>query len=164
MSLISETWQLWKGSKLSKVSPSDYPKALKKVRYVFNVFSYLKHAIINKYWAEICNLIRTEFSRADAAWMNNFDQKDPAKRTKRPSTGIVDYWDKWIRNHQNDMVKKGKIFATDQLASLEEYWHELSVSKDPCEVQEASEVLKKVKKLRQQLNDGIVSVNLDLLD
>lgn len=96
--------------------------------------------------------------------MNNHDQKDPAKRTKRPSTGIVDYWDKWIRNHQNNMVAIGKSYARDQLSSLEDYWHELLVSNDPCEVQEASEVLKKVKNLRGQLNDGIISVKLDLLD
>lgn len=134
------------------------------MRYVFNVFSYLKHPTVNKYWAEICNLVRNEFKRADEAWMKNHDEKDPAKRKTRPSTKIVDYWDKWVRNQQNHMVTKGKDFATGQLSSLEDYWHDLLVSNDPCEAKTASEVLLKVAKLKKQLNDGIVSVKLDLLD
>lgn len=96
--------------------------------------------------------------------MQNLDEKDPKKRTTRSSTQIVDYWDKWVRNHQNHMVKKGEDFATKQLGDLEKYWHGKLTSTDPCEAKTADEVLKKVKKLREQFNDDIVSVELSLLD
>lgn len=55
--LIIEFRQLWGEGDPVLQDVSDYSKALKKVRYVFNVFSYLKHKTVNKYWAEICNLV-----------------------------------------------------------------------------------------------------------
>lgn len=62
-----------------------------KVRYIVNIFSYLKDEKVHGYGAEICNEGRSEFDPADKAQGKNLDEKGKAKRVTRPSSRIVDY-------------------------------------------------------------------------
>ena len=141
--------QFWKGT-LRPVSAKDSDKALKKIRHALNVFSYLADRKVNKYFVEICNMIRNELKRADDAWVAD----------KNPSSGIVKYWDKWIRNHQNYMVNKADKFIDDQADILERYWHDELASNDDCDKKRAGQVLADLSKLKG-LKRSLLMVNIN---
>ncbi|KAF4332668.1 bacteriodes thetaiotaomicron symbiotic chitinase [Fusarium beomiforme] len=141
----------WKGT-LRTVPEADSAHALKKIRQTLNVFSYLSHTTVNQYFAEICNLIRKEFDRAEQVWVADGNK----------ASGIVDYWDAWIRNHQRYMVTKGLKFIDDQADRLERYWHDKLVSNDDCDRKTARDVLADLATLKRQRS--LVAVKLDKLD
>jgi hypothetical protein len=143
--------QFWKGS-LRPADAADSAHALKKIRQTLNVFSYLSQPTVNKYFAEICNLIRKEFDRAEQAWVADGNL----------ASGIVDYWDVWIRNHQRYMGTKGLKFIDDQADKLERRWHDKLVSNDDCDRKMASDVLGDHATLKRQRS--LVAVKLDKLD
>ncbi|KAJ4003710.1 hypothetical protein NW766_012161 [Fusarium irregulare] len=142
----------WKGNMLA-ADAKDADKALKKIRHSLNIFSYLMDSKVNGHFVEICNMIRSELKLADDAWVAN----------NKPSSGIVKYWDKWIRNHQNYMVEKADKFIDEQADKLEQYWHDELVSNDNCDKKRASKVLSDLKILKDQKN-SLLAVNINGLD
>jgi hypothetical protein len=140
-------------------------KCLTNVRLIFNVFSYLNHATVNEYMTATCNDIRTELKRADEAWMKGTDIPDKKSRPTRASTGIVDYWDKWIRSHFKTMVSKGKSSAEIQLLVLRQFWEQERAEAEEAEDEDrqnhAMKVLADVQLLNIQLNNNIIKVKVD---
>ncbi|KAM0187198.1 hypothetical protein ACHAPQ_011627 [Fusarium lateritium] len=145
----------WQGS-LDRIPAKEIEdetdKALMKIRHTLNVFSYLSNTIVNTNFAEICNLIRTEFGRAEAAWVKKGNK----------ASGIVKYWDAWIRSHQKAMAARGIKFIDDQVDTLEKYWYDKLVSNDDCDRERAADVLQKVSTLKRQ--KPLVVIDLSRLD
>jgi hypothetical protein len=148
---IANYLQFWSGS-LSKENGEESDEALMKIRHTINIFSYLSFQSYHQpNFADICNSIRTEFGRAEQAWV--------AKGNT--ASGIVNYWDAWIRNHQRNMGVKPLNFIDDQAGKIGTYWNDKLASGDECERKEADKVLGLLSTL--QRHRSFVYVDLDKL-
>ena len=151
----ADNLQYWAGTLTriaAKTIEAETDKALMKIRHTLNVFSYLSNTIVDTNFAEICNSIRTEFGRAEAAWVKKGNK----------ASGIVRYWDAWIRSHQRAMAARAIEFIDDQVDTLEQFWYEKLVSNDDCDRKRAADVLQKVSTLKRQ--KPLVAVDLSRLD
>ncbi|KAF4988149.1 hypothetical protein FGRMN_9938 [Fusarium graminum] len=128
--------------------PEKFGEALTSIRITIKVFTYMNDPNVHTAWTNIANNIRSELRRADAAWVNLADLGSPAGGTKRPSTQIADYWDRWIRNHMDAMAKRALVFAEKYLEKLETYWG----ARQLIDPDTAGLVLGKCTELRNQVD------------
>ncbi|KAF2723824.1 glycoside hydrolase family 18 protein [Polychaeton citri CBS 116435] len=116
--------------------PTTYADGLVTIRSIINVFSYLTFPQVKNNLDGICNSIRDELKLANDAWVSDGNGQ----------TGIVDYWDAWIRSHLTRLTRDGRAFAALCISEMRNYWQRQPSS------QLQAEVLQSLDSLESQLN------------
>lgn len=94
-------------------------------------------------WTSIANSIRSELQRANTAWVSGGGTQ----------TGIVAYWDAWIRSHMARVTRDGRAFAARSINDMRQNWSNYPAS------QLKIEVLLSLQRLQSQLGDITIDVN-----
>ncbi|KAG9759588.1 glycoside hydrolase family 18 protein, partial [Aureobasidium melanogenum] len=124
-------------------SPTQYGDGLVNIRTCINVFNYMNFPEVHDKWTSIANSIRSELQRANTAWVSGGGTQ----------TGIVAYWDAWIRSHMARVTRDGRAFAARSINDMRQNWSNYPAS------QLKIEVLLSLQRLQSQLGDITIDVN-----
>ncbi|KAJ5590784.1 CAZyme family GH18 [Penicillium hetheringtonii] len=109
--------RIWRGdtyyAEIEDLVENDNPEpALKAIRSVITVITYLNDDEVKSRLARSSNEVRTEFGLLDTAWEDGGNQ----------AVNIQDYWDEWIRDLLKLRSNEASVWVTKWTKKMHDYW------------------------------------------